>query len=89
MGYSTRPGILGHTIRTFWPDDADDLIYIDANHSRTLAEIQQIIADKWPGASAENIIISSENIQTDCLGYDAHDYGDWTDFITITRIQGA
>lgn len=89
MGYSTRPGVLGHTIRTFWPDDTDDLMYLDATQPWTLAEIQSRIAEKWPGASAENIIISSENIQTDCLGYDAHDYSDWTDFITITRIRGA
>jgi hypothetical protein len=55
----------------------------------TLAEILARIEEKWPGASAENIHISSEHIHTNCLGYDLYDAGDYTQFILIERTGGA
>jgi hypothetical protein len=85
MGYSTRSG----SIRTYWPDDTDTEMYLDAEQIWTQAEIQARIDEKWPGASAENIVIDSRKIQTDCLGYDLYDPGDYTDFIIIRRLPGA
>jgi hypothetical protein len=85
MGYGTRDGQLGHSIRTFWPDDTDTEMYIDAGHENTLAELIEKINDKWPGASMSNITMSAEHIHTDCLGYDLYDPGDYTMFIVITR----
>ena len=89
MGYGTRPGTLGHTIRTFWPDDTDTEMYLDASQIWTLDEIKKRIDEKWPGASSENILFSAEKIHTDCLGYDLYDSGDYTDFIIIRRMAGA
>jgi hypothetical protein len=89
MGYGTRPGTLGHTIRTFWPDDTDTELYLDATQIWSLSDIHARIEDKWPGASSENILMSSEKIHTDCLGYDLYDPSDYTDFIIIRRVPGA
>jgi hypothetical protein len=89
MGHGTRRGQLGHTIRTFWPDDTGSEMFIDATHSTSMADLMQKIYEKWPDASLENITITSEKIHTDCLGYDLYDSGDYTDFIIITRHKGA
>jgi len=91
MGYGTRPGTLGHTIRTFWPDDTDTTMYIQTSYCviPTLADLLQKIYEKWPGASLDNIEISAEKIHTDCLGYDLYDAGDYTDFLLITKTNGA
>ena len=87
MGYGYRSGGIGGDIKTFWPDDTDTEMYLTV--CNTLAEIQEKINEKWPGASAENIVIDSEKIHTDCLGYDLYDSGDYTDFIIIRRLPGA
>lgn len=89
MGYGTRPNRLGGDIRTYWPDDDDNTIYIESGTCPTLADIQARIDEKWPGASAANIEFGSEEINTDCLGYDMYDPSDWTNFIIITRKHGA
>jgi len=90
MGYGIRSGGIGGSIRTFWPDDTDDKMYIQADTvTLTLAHLLDKIQDKWPGASAENITITPEKIHTDCLSYDLYDAGDYTDFIVITRYTGA
>lgn len=85
MGYGTRGGSLGHTIRTFWPDDDENTIYIESDKSPSLEELMRLTDEKWPGVSWSNINISSEKIHTDCLGYDSYDSMDWTDFLIITR----
>lgn len=89
MGHGTRRGNFGHTIRTFWPDDTDTEMYIDASFVVVMADLLQRIYEKWEGASLNNITITSEKIQTDCLGYDLYDAGDYTDFIIITKPNGA
>jgi hypothetical protein len=91
MGYGTRPGTLGHTIRTFWPDDTDTTMYIQTSDcaAPTLAELLDKIQDKWSGTSAENITIGAEKIHTDCLGYDLYDANDYTQFLIITKTGGA
>ena len=89
MGYGTRDG----GIRTFWPDDTETEMYIDAGGMFatpiTMADLLQRINDKWEGASLSNIEITSEYIHTDCLGYDLYDAGDYTTFIKIRRLPGA
>ena len=89
MGHDTRPGKLGHTIRTFWPDDTDTTMYLQSTRPLSSADLLQDIYEKWPDASLENITIGTENIQTDCLGYDLYDAGDYTDFLIITKTNGA
>lgn len=83
MGYSTRPGVFGHQIKTFWPDNTENTIYIE--ESACLADIIFAIENKWPGTSFEDIRIRSERIQTDCIGYDLYDPCDRTNFIIIER----
>lgn len=85
MGYGTRPGNCGHTIQTFWPDDTDSEMFIDASSAVVMADLLQKIYEKWEDASLNNITISTESIHTDCLGYDLYDAGDYTNFIIITR----
>lgn len=51
MGYGTRGGNLGHTIRTFWPDDTETKLYIDAGDCTSMTELMHKIEDKWPGVS--------------------------------------
>lgn len=90
MGYGTRTGGTPgrgdyYNIRTYWPDDSDTTIYIAGEQN--LFTITERIAEKWPGEPYENFQISSENIQTDCLGYDCYDSSDWTQFIIIEKIK--
>ena len=90
MGYGTRTGGWGTgDIRTYWPDDTEITMYIDASTNPTLAELTAKIEEKWPGTSAENIRIDCQEIQTDCLGYDLYDSMDHTNFIIITKTNGA
>lgn len=84
MGYSTRPGNLGHTIRAFWPDDTDTELYIHAE-GQTLQDLLDAAQEKWPGTKLEDISIAAEHIHTDCLGYDSYDPIDWTNFFLLTR----
>lgn len=87
MGYGTRDGQLGHTIRTFWPDETDTKIYIPASdYNPSMEELMGKIEEKWPGSSMGRIQIGAEHIQTDCLGYDLYDSSDYTMFITIEKI---
>lgn len=81
MGYGTRNN---GNITTFWPDDTDDTIYLEGNYS--LAEIFLKATEKWGNdISLDDIDISSEYIQTDCIYYDRYDPMDYTNFIVITR----
>lgn len=89
MGYSTREHRFG-TIRSYWPDDDEDTIYIAADAGcgsmgERLADIIETVKNKWPDVSLEDVHIASENIHTDCLNYDLYDAGDYTNFIVITR----
>lgn len=85
MGYDTRPGGCGHTIRTYWPDSNEKTIYITASVGPSLADIINTAQKKWPGCSLNDIEISAEHIQTDCLSYDQYDSSDYTDFIVLTK----
>lgn len=79
MGYSADGN-------TFWPEDDENTIYLERSRWITLSDIIYIVQSKW-GNSVEldSISINAENIHTDCLGYDLHDPGDYTNFIVITK----
>ncbi len=71
----------------FWPEDDECTIYLSGEH--TLESILELIQEKWPGVTFENIEISTEYIQTKCLTYDLYDPSDYTNFIIIRRkIEG-
>lgn len=84
MPYGTRDAGGGHLIRTFRPDDTEDVFY--KRSDTTLFEIIEKVKEKWPDVDIENINITAEHIQTDCLGYDQYDSMDYTDFIKVERI---
>lgn len=87
MGYTTRPGT---QIQDFWPDDTDTVMHIQCDSMPpTLAELMDKINEKWPGSSMENITIEARKIHTYCLGYDLYDPMDYTNFIIITKHEGA
>lgn len=82
MGYGTRNN---GQIQTFWPEDTEKDIYIACTgYGITLETLLNTIKDKWPNAKPEEITIEAENIHTDCLTYDLHDSGDYTEFLHIS-----
>lgn len=83
MGYGTRPNTFGGKIQTFWPDDTNTEFYIQAGAQ--LNEILAEVSNKWPTADITKIRISADYIHTDCLSYDLHDSGDYTNFICVSR----
>lgn len=89
MGYGTRDG----SIKTFWPDDTDTVMYVEAGSmfapAVNMADLLQKIYEKWEDAALTEIEITSEYIHTDCLGYDLYDPGDYTTFIRIQRLKKA
>lgn len=92
MGYGSRDVSNGQRhpvckIQTFWPDDDDSTFYIESYAS--LGCIMSKAAEKWPGASVDDIEITAEYIHTDCLGYDLFDSSDYTNFLRVTRISHA
>lgn len=81
MGYGKRAHIHGE-ITTFEPDDTASDMYLRGSQSFT--EILTACTKKWPGIKSDEITINPEYIQTDCIGYDAHDGVDWEYFLHIT-----
>lgn len=86
MGYSTRQGLWGGTIKTYWPDDTEDTMYLTSNSQHSLAAIINICKEKWPDTDFNDLLFESEKIHTDCLDYDLYDSSDYTDFIIIRKI---
>lgn len=86
MGYGKRNGQFGNVIQTFWPDDTNDTMHLDASQIWSLTDINARIQEKWPGASTDQFIMEAAEIQTDCIGFDRYDPIDWTAFIIIRKI---
>jgi hypothetical protein len=84
MGYGTRNN---GQIKTFWPDDTENDLYIASDFiSTSFQEILDRAKEKWgEELTLEEIMIEPEYIHTDCLTYDLHDPGDYTNFLHITR----
>lgn len=81
MGYSTRPGRLGHIIKTYWPDDDEDNLWIQSGGTG-----EDIIATAISHfGSIEGLKFEAEYVHTDCLSYDLYDPNDYTNFIHIYR----
>jgi hypothetical protein len=87
MGYSTRASHHGQTIKTFWPDDDEDTMYLTSSSQHSLSAIINMCKEKWPDTDFNDLVFESEKIQTDCLDYDLYDPGDHTDFIVIRRCR--
>ncbi len=81
MGNSTRKTENGQTVRTFQPDDTDDTLYL--RYEPDLMEIFERALAKWSGIRMDEIQVSADYIQTDCLGHDLHDPGDYGNFIVL------
>lgn len=88
MGYGTRKGGIGGDIRTFWPDDDENTLHIEAGFCCNPPSLQELLDNaqqKWPGTPLGQIQISAEHIHTDCIGYDRYDPSDYTDFIILKK----
>lgn len=71
-------------IKSFWPDDNENTIYITGEYS--LGCILELIREKWgENVNMDNIHINSEYIHTNALGYDRYDPSDYTCFTVITK----
>lgn len=89
MGYGKRSGGLGGDITTFWPDDTETEMHIEAGSWSPMFNLQELLdkaQEKWPGISLDQIQISASHVHTDCIGYDRYDAGDYTDFIVLRKI---
>ena len=82
MGQGTRSGRFGQLIRTFHPDDTHNTVYIADGGS--MEDIWNKVQEKWPGIQMSELSVEPQHIQTDCLGYDGYDPGDYTNFLCIT-----
>jgi hypothetical protein len=67
--------------RSFSPDDTDKKFY---THEQSISSLIEIIKEKFGDAvDLENVMISSENIQVSCLGYDLYDGSDYMNFLVV------
>ena len=79
MGYSADHN-------SFWPDDDENTIYLASSSCPTLFDLIEIVRNRWGDwVDFDSLNITSENIHTDCLGYDLHHSSDDTNLIVITR----
>lgn len=73
------------TIKTCWPEDTENDIYISANYSDVpLSEIIENVKEKWPNATFDDISIAAEYIHTSRITYDLYDASDYTNFLHIS-----
>lgn len=85
MGYTTRPGT---EITDFWPDDGPDHFWLMSDSQNNIAAIIEMARERWgQDINLNDILIESRRIHTECIYYDLHDPGDWTDFIRISRVR--
>lgn len=81
MGYYTN----GRGIKCFSPDDDENTMYLYSDSQNSLATILEMAKEKWPDADLNDLLIESQHIQTECIGYDLYDPFDWTQYIVIRR----
>lgn len=74
-------------IRCFTPDNTEDTLYMRSfDGALDLEDIVEAARSHF-GASTplEEIKITAEHIQTECLGSDAYYPSDWDNFIVLTK----
>ena len=74
-------------IRKFWPDNTEEKFYICTYYEPVRFEdILDQAREHFqnPEISLMDLSIESDYIQTDCLGYDQYDPGDYNNFLVIT-----
>jgi len=86
MGHSTRLNQTGGSIQMYSPDDTDDSFYMISSGGVPLVDIMERAKEKWTGILPEELSIEAEHVQTDCLGYDLYDSGDYTEYLCITAV---
>jgi hypothetical protein len=71
-------------IRCFEPDDTNDTFYLP--YASSMEDIFDRAKEKFGLCiKMDQVTISVEHIHTRCLGYDAYDGADWTDYIVVTK----
>lgn len=73
-----------HGIRCFAPDDTETKVHIANYMGATLQELLEVARSSFgEDVSLSDISITSEHIHTRCLGFDAYDPDDWTDYLVL------
>jgi len=67
----------------FTPDDTDTRIYVLSGMDNTMADLLDIAKRKWPSATLDDLVITSEKIHTRAIYYDRYDGSDYDDYILI------
>ena len=76
-----------HNIVYYDPDDNEHELYIKSG-SYTIHDVIQKIQEHFQVTQEQAItdfIIEAVYVHTDCIGYDAYDPGDYTNYLYITR----
>lgn len=73
-------------MNTNYPQDDENNIYV-ADHGQhiNLAEIINLVSEKWPNIHLSDVIISQEHRHEKCLGYDLYDPTYYQNYIVISR----
>lgn len=75
-------------IRCFTPDNTPTRLYIEGGYGISLDEILDRARDHFGRqVTIEDLELSAEHIHTRCLGFDAYDPTDWTDYLIIDLIE--
>lgn len=80
MGHSSNG-----SIQNFWPDDTDDEFYLESSYQHSIEDILELAKNKWGDISISDIMITCQNIHTNCITYDLHDPSDYTEFLIISK----
>ena len=76
-------------MKTFWPENTDNKLYIAASTTHTIFELTTA-AEEYFGEGIETgrVEVEVENIHTNAITYDLHDPTDWTLFYVLTCEEG-
>jgi len=70
---------------SFYPDDDDDTFW--TCNRLSCSRLLEIIQEKWPDVSLDQIAISAEHLQTSCIGDDLYDRENYDNFIVVNRFR--
>lgn len=77
MGYETQNGI-----KTFTPDNTETELWLPSETS--MEDLFSAIESHFGDVNTTRLTLSAEHVHTNCLGYDAYDPGDYTNYIKVT-----
>jgi hypothetical protein len=76
-------------IRCFLPDNTTTEVYLNGNVGYCMREILEIARDHFGSKTDfEDVSVTSEYIQTECIGFDGYDPSDYAKYIVLTLNTG-